>query len=122
MGFSPGGNVGRFPPKGRKTQNAMGATRTKSQMVSFDYHLQDSEGREFTLGVTAQVDFGDGIEYSRQGYAVGAATDDEVTALTCGWTDKKGAHETMQSFFMLPEAMRKAIEARAIEVANEVLA
>lgn len=114
-----GSDVPPLLPRGRKSQNHMGATRTQSQKVIFDYFLTDSEGNEFCLGVTATVNFGSGIEYAQQGFAIGAATDDEVSVETCGWTDEKGVAGDNVDFLALPEAMRAAIEQKAIEEACE---
>ena len=106
----------------RRPQNAknMGATRKKSQRVILDYFLTDANGNEFCLGVTAQVDFGNSIEYAFEGFAIGAATDDEVNVDTCAWLDADGVHECSINYQLLPEAMREVIEQLAIEKANEI--
>lgn len=97
----------------------MGIAKATSQKVIFDYFLTDQFGNEYTLGVTAQVDFGNGKEYSPQGYAIGAETDDEVSVETCAWNDEKGVAGELVRFYDLPEAMQKVIELQAIEEAYE---
>ncbi|GAB4486634.1 MAG: hypothetical protein OHK0019_00660 [Saprospiraceae bacterium] len=98
----------------------MGATRKKSQLVIFDYHLQDAEGNEFTLGVTAKVSFGKRDSAYPRFMQTGEDDPDEVEAITCGWNNAKGVCEQIVEFHKLPEAMREAIEQLAIEKANEI--
>jgi hypothetical protein len=97
----------------------MGTKHTKSQRVIFDYFLTDGEGNEFCLGVTAQVTFGKSDSSYPREMQTGQDEPDEVEAITCAWNDEKGVAGEIVNFFTLPEAMRQAIEQRAIEEACE---
>ena len=103
----------------QKVKN-MGATRKKSQLVIFDYHLTDCEGNEFTLGVTAKVSFGKRDSAYPRDMQTGQDEPDEASGFNCAWNDTKGVCEQIVDFHKLPEAMREVIEQLAIEKANEI--
>ena len=103
----------------QKVKN-MGAKHTKSQRVFFDYHLQDAEGNEFTLGVTALVTFGKRDSDYQRDMQTGQDEPDEVEAINVAWNNEKGVAGNLIRFWDLPEAMQEVIETKAIEKANEI--
>lgn len=91
----------------------MGATKNTTRNFTFDYPLQDSEGSEYTLQVTASVE----AQFADEN---GGIYRPLVYLESLAWVDKHGAFECIADQKFLPIAMRASISAMAADLANSI--
>ena len=89
----------------------MGAIKNTTRKVTFDYPLQDSEGSEFLLQVTATVE----ATFADEN---GGTYRPLVFIQSLAWTDAKGGYECSIEETALPIKMRASISAMAADYAN----